>query len=102
MSNPIMYVFWKYDKFPYVLGAKAEMLQNGNCYVPSYQMTVRRERIVGIYPVPAGEEIKKVLDRETARVQEEQFKVQQEAELRIGVVFHEYHTYRGIEPQVKG
>lgn len=97
-SNPIMFVFWKYDTFPYVLGAEAEILPDGTCYVKSYQMKISQGRLVGYYSLESGRLIKKVLDRETERVQKERARVEMEAEFRIGTIFHEYNAYRGLDP----
>lgn len=36
------FVFWRYDQFPYVLGAMAALQDDGSYYVETYTMTIHK------------------------------------------------------------
>jgi hypothetical protein len=55
------FVFWRYDHFPYVLGAPAVLLQDGSYEVKSYKMKVTKP--LAIYEPATGKAINDSLTR---------------------------------------
>lgn len=78
-KDPLVYAFWKYDKFPYVLGDQGRLLPNGSFRPFGYGgATWNRGSIVAIYPIKLGSEIArklkelKAVHEETVRTMSEQ------------------------------
>lgn len=79
-----LYVFWKYDLFPYVLGSAAtKMKDDGRVYVPNYQGWVRPVKIV---PIEEGERISKQIQGIEKERKEEEIKFQKKWDEKISIV----------------
>lgn len=89
-----VFVFWPYDLFPYVVGGPAygSDTKLGCWFVPSYQMNIPFNKVVGVYPVEVGRGIKKELEELDQRLR----KAKKELEAQYVAKAREYLP--GIKP----
>ena len=56
-----LFAFWKYDQFPYLLGAPVSKInEKGMWHAPNYQMWFRPQKLL---PIKQGEELKEKLEK---------------------------------------
>ena len=73
-NERLRFAFWRYDQFPFVLGAEGEFDADGDFRAFSYGSTFKREAIIDVMSVERGREVHKLLEklRQDYRVRSDQ------------------------------